>query len=611
MMSKHRITGWLTVALCLAAAALPAWAGGNLAGSQGDGKVIAYFDLGGAMGETPVEVPPLLSSGVPNSLLGVIQDLKQARQDPDVVAVVLNLEGAGMGLGQLEELHAALRTFEAVDKQIFIHADTMTLGTYTLATATSHISMVPHGDLWITGLHGERPYLRGLLDKIGVVPDFEHCGDYKSAGEMFMRRGPSEEAEQNMNWLVDGIFDRIVNLIATSRELEPDQVRHLIDKGLFNAEEALDAGLIDSVQHRQDFLTDLHRRYGDDVELAFGYGADDGPENPMELWTQMMQMFMSGGHQQPTKDEPSVAIVYVEGTIMTGSAEPSPFGSTEGAFSSTIRKALDTAAADDSVKAVVLRVDSPGGSALASEIILDAARRVADEKPLIVSMGNVAASGGYYVSCAADTIFADHGTYTASIGVIGGKLVTTGMWDKVGIDWHTTQRGQRAALMSSSHPWTDDERATIRKYMDETYDVFKSHVTRARGDKLTKPLDEMAGGRVFTGAQALELGLVDKLGGLEDAVKFAAKEARLGEYDIRVIPKPADFFDMLMSGGMGEPDYAHASLLDSPVVQALLPALQRTDPLRARAIRGALQKLDLFNRENVLMVLPDEMFVRP
>ena len=198
------------------------------------------------------------------------------------------------------------------------------------------------------------------------------------------------------------------------------------------------------------------------------------------------------------------------------------------AYSTPIRKALDKAAEDDTVKAVVLRVDSPGGSAVASEIILNATKRVAAKKPLIVSMGNVAGSGGYYVACGTKTIFADASTITGSIGVVGGKLATNGMWDKIGVTWKPTKRGANAGMLSSGDMFTDEQRALLQGWMDEIYDVFKGHVVAIRGDKLKKDIDELAGGRVFTGQQALELGLVDQIGGLSDAIALRRQRSQAG-----------------------------------------------------------------------------------
>ena len=205
---------------------------------------------------------------------------------------------------------------------------------------------------------------------------------------------------------------------------------------------------------------------------------------------------------------------------------------------SKIRKALDEAARDNSIKAVVLRVNSPGGSAVASEIILDATRRVKARKPFVVSMGDVAGSGGYYVACASDVIYADETTITASIGVVGGKIATADMWKKVGVTFKSYKRGENAGMLSTGEPFTDRERQRMQSWMNDVYDVFQSHVRAIRGSRLKKPLDELAGGRVFTGKQALDLGLVNRIGGLGDAIAYVAGEAKLKDFEVRTVPAP-------------------------------------------------------------------------
>jgi protease-4 len=300
--------------------------------------------------------------------------------------------------------------------------------------------------------------------------------------------------------------------------------------------------------------------------------------------------------------------------IVPGSKQPSLFPASM-ATSSDIRKALDKAAADDNVKAVVLRVNSPGGSAIASEIILDATKRVKAKKPFVVSMGDVAGSGGYYVSCGADTIFADETTITASIGVVVGKLVTNDMWGKVGITFKEYSRGKNAGLLSSSARFSDEQRKHLQSWMDEVYGTFKSHVTAARGNKLKKPLDEIAGGRVFTGRQALDLGLVDKMGTLNDAVRHAAKEANLADgYAVRVIPEPKNVMEALLEGLTGESsqdDAKHVTLGGAGSISALaLPYLQQLDPQRVGTVRAALQRLELLQQEGVILAMP-EIDVRP
>ncbi len=579
-------------------------------------KKIAHISLTGPLTESPVTIPPIFASEAPLSLKELLERLDNARKDDAVVALVLDVNGAALGFAQLEEVHAALRRIVAADKEIYVNADTLTTGTYALATAATHISLVPTGDLWLRGLYGETPYLRGALEKLGVVPDFEHCGDFKTGAESITRTGPSDASKEMTDWLLDSLYDSFVKLVAESRGFSTDEVRTLIDRGLYSAEDALAAKLIDSVQHRQDFVGDLKERYGEDVRIVYDYGgedSDDVPGNMFAAFEMLMEMF-----NPSTKEftEPTIAIIYVEGSIQMGAAQTSPFGSSSGAYSTTIRKALDRAAEEDMVKAVVLRVDSPGGSALASEIILDATRRVAAKKPLVVSMGNVAGSGGYYVTCEADVVFADKHTITASIGVLGGKLVTTGFWDKLGINWHANQRGAMAGLLSTAAPFSDEERGRIRHYMETVYGVFKDHVVEARGDKLTKPIEELASGRVFTGIQALEYGLVDEIGGLRDAIKFAARKSRQDDYELRVLPDPPGIFDMLGGGSTGDRRLQMgmgsdvSALATAPMFQAMLPMLAKTDPLRLRAVLRQLKKIEMLHQENVLMVMPEELLIR-
>jgi len=267
---------------------------------------------------------------------------------------------------------------------------------------------------------------------------------------------------------------------------------------------------------------------------------------------------------------------------------------------------------------VVLRVNSPGGSVVASEVILNAVRRVKSKKPIVVSMGNLAASGGYYVSCGAETIFAEPGTITGSIGVLAGKLVTTDMWNSVGIRFHPHSRGEKAGMLSTYAPFTDNERVRLTAWMEDVYKTFKGHVTGIRGDRLKKPVEELAGGRVFTGKQAHQQGLVDRLGGLNDALEFVAKEAGVEDYEVRVLPRPKTLAEMLM-GDLGGQDKdsdrlsLRSSLIRSPLNSPMsksslwetaLPMLQGLDPHRVNAVRLALEQLEIVRREQVSLTMP-------
>ena len=486
--------------------------------------IVAVFRLEGALTEVPADDSFAMFSPPGNSLKDLVARLTQAAHDSAVKAVVLLPDTATLGLGQVEELRAAVSLIRSHGKEVFVHADSLVTGQYVLACGASRIAVVPTGLVTVPGLDGSSMHIRGLLDKIGVKPDFITEGAYKSAAELFMREQPSPEADEMMNWLFDSWYVSLKDLIAQGRKADAEKVQSWLDEGVFTAEQAKAAGLIDAVEHHADFEAMLKERYGKDVVFQNKYGRTNqvdldfsSPFAFFKIWGELLH-----GADNTAASKPAVGIVYVSGTIMDGKGASNPWQGSEGAFGTEIREALEKAAADKSIKAVVLRIDSPGGSATASEIILDATKRLKAKKPLVVSMGDVAGSGGYYVACAAETVFADATTLTGSIGVLSGKLATTEMWGKVGITFKEYKRGQNAGIFSSEAVYSDSERARMRAFMDDVYGVFKNHVTEIRGNRLKKPIDDLAGGRVYTGRQALELGLVDRLGTLSDAVAFAA-----------------------------------------------------------------------------------------
>jgi protease-4 len=604
------------LALCL----LPVQAARGEAKAKSDrGPVVAVFSLDGPIVEAPMGEDFLFGSTGSESLLDLSKRLEKARDDKSVKAVALLVGNTSFGLAQVEEIRRLVDELKAAGKEVYAHADSLSLRSYTLVCGASKVSMVPAGALFITGLYGETPYLRGLLDKIGVTPDYLACGAYKSAGEIFMRTGPSREADAMQNWLMDSMYETNVGLIAAGRRVAPKKVREWIDGGPYTTAKAKQAGLIDAAEFRQDFLAAIKAKFGKTVHLDKRYGKKKGPDvdlsSPLgvfKLWADILQ---GAGKKKEGKD--AVAIVYVEGPILPGKSSPGLFGSERIAYSTPISKALDDAAEDKSVKAVVLRVHSPGGSATASEIILNATKRVKAKKPFVVSMGGVAGSGGYYVACGAETIFADASTITASIGVVGGKFATTAMWDKIGVAWKSYKRGANAGMLSSEGAFSPAERQKLQALMNEIYDMFKGHVTAIRGKRLKKQIDELAGGRVFTGRQALDLGLVDKVGTLNDAIHHVAREAKLKDYDVRVIPKPKNFLESLVEELGGQEDQDKGVSLSLPLgrrygalVDAALPYLGKLDPDRLAAVKTALQRLSLLQEERAVLMMPEMDFSR-
>jgi protease IV len=570
---------------------------------------IAVFTLRGPIVESAANEDFQLFGPTSQSLKDLLSRMKQAGDDANVKAVVLFSEDVMVGFGQMEEIRQAVANLQSKGKEVYAHSDSMRYPEYILLSAATRLSVVPTADIWVTGLHAETLHLRGLLDKLGVKPDFLTCGDYKSAAEIFMRTEPSPQADEMMNWLLDGLFQSSVDHIAKSRKVDADKAKKWVDEGPYTASKAKEAGLIDAVESRQELDKMLKEKYGADIRFERNYGKKQQPQidftNPFAGFQILAEMFGGGAKRKPST-KPVVGIVYVDGPIMLGRGEASPFGGS-GAHSSDVRKALDEAARDDQIKAVVLRVDSPGGSAVASEIILDATKRVKEKKPIIVSMGDVAGSGGYYVSCGADTIFADETTITGSIGVVSGKLVTTDMWNKIGVNWKPYNRGANAGMLASNANFTEPERKRLQDWMNEIYGVFKQHVTDIRGKKLKKPIDEIAGGRVYTGKQALELGLVDKIGSFNDAVAFASEQAKLSDYDVRVVPEQKNFLERLMESASGDeesPAYIRLGGTAS-LVELAKPYLIGLDAHRVRAVIQALEKLQLLEQDNVLCVMPN------
>lgn len=581
--------------------------------------VVAHFHLSGALSESPVPDPFGLMAGELTSLKDLVERMNKASADSGVKAVVLTFDQMAFGTGQLGELRRAVEHLKSSGKKVYAYAEDMDTLDYSLLCAGDRLSVAPQSTLWLTGMYGESLYVKGLLDKIGVQADFLHMGDYKSAAEMLTRTSPSRPAQDNINWLFDGLYSSLVDMIAHSRGKTAEQVRDLIDHGPYTAAQAKEKGLIDVVQTREEFLTQVRSDLGGPMRVDNRYGREERNKinlaSPLGFFSLLSEMFKTPT-AAPQKD--AVAVIYVEGPILPGYSQPTLFGAYSAAFGGDIRKALDTAAQDESVKAVVLRVDSPGGSVEASEVILNAARQVRIHKPLVVSMGDVAASGGYYVACSADAIFADEATITASIGVVGGKLVTTDLWNKLGVNWVGHKRGANADLLTSTRPFDDGQRKVISDYMEQAYEVFKGHVTKGREGKLRKPVDEIAGGRVYTGKQALDLGLVDQIGGLQQAVEYAAAKVSLKDYEVRVIPEPKDFFSQLMEDLSGDGERptdlrlsGTASLLAGyPALAPLLDLLQKTEPQRARALVQALQRIELIRRESVLVMMPFDMVLQ-
>ena len=572
---------------------------------------VAVFELSGTITEKPAAQDDPFQMGAAESCTSLTRRMNKAASDPEVAAVVVLCESPSMGWAQSEEIHRAIAGIREAGKPVYAYDDMYTTAEYAMLSSATKMATSTEGSVLIPGLAGAQPYVRGLLDKLEVEPDFIALGDYKAAGEMFMRREPSEAAAENTKWLYDNLYASLLDAIAKGRGVDRAKAEEWIDEGVFSAKEAVADGVLDLATTR-DELADLIEKNAD-ADLTF----DKGYQKPKQKTVDLSSPFgllnfyaeLLAGPSDRGSTKPSVAIVHVNGAIADGEPETSPLSlNSGGAYSGPIRRALDKAADDSTVKAVVLRVDSPGGSATASEVILQAAERVTKKKPLIVSMGNVAASGGYYVSMAGETIFVDEKTITGSIGVVSGKLATTEMWEKVGVNFEPILRGKNADLLTTLSTFSDEQEEEMKQYMRDVYGTFKGHVVDNRGDKLTKPIDELAGGRVYSGRQAIELGLADETGTIHDAIEAARQAAKLGEeFELRTIPRPKNFIETLMADLQPPKKDKNAPRLS--LMTLAEPVLGVLDPAKAAAVREVLTQAEVLSHCRVGVVAP--IYVRP
>jgi protease-4 len=442
-------------------------------------------------------------------LLDVLEVLEAAAADPRVDGVLLRFRGSPAGWSKVQSLRRALLGVRERGKPVAVYADGLDAEGLLLATAATKIWLPESGSVFLVGLRAESLFFKGLLERFGVRPEVVRIGGYKSAGELLTRQNMSEEAREQLSSLLDGLFDELVEGIAAGRNLEVEAVRALVDRGPFHGRAAVEAGLTDGCLYPDELEAELIRM------TPGGAAATDGEEGAGEVRFITAPAYHAlrvcdRGWQPLFSGLPRVAYVVAGGAIHRGSAG-------RGISAEGYCRLFERLREADAVRGVVLRIDSPGGEGTASDLLWRSASLVAQEKPLIASMGDVAASGGYFLASAAHSIYAEASTMTGSIGVIGGKLNLEGFYDRMGVGKDGVERGARAGLLSDSRGFTPDEKAAVREGMSSFYDLFVDRV--ARGRRLSVEQVERAGrGRVWSGARAKTLGLVDAIGGPLEAL---------------------------------------------------------------------------------------------
>ncbi|HEX5471359.1 MAG TPA: signal peptide peptidase SppA [Lacipirellulaceae bacterium] len=548
--------------------------------SKGEKVRLAMLTLKDSLPETAEQAGPFSETHL--DLREAINRLEKAAKDKSVSGIVLDIQNPEIGHGKVAELRGAISRFRASGKKAYAMLDSAEPADYLVACACDEIIMPETGVLVLPGVHAEAMFYKGLLAKLGIEADFIHIGQYKGAAEPLTREKFSEPVRENMTSLIDDLYDDMVSTIVKDRPLTIAQAKEVIDTGMITATRAKKLGLIDRVEYPDGLRQELAKKYeAEPLVYVKNYGKKDVDTDfsgPMGFF-KLLQAMMGGESSSVDRRGKKIAVVYALGPITTGKSK-SDFMGSESMGSTTIIDALRKANKDKQVAAIVLRVDSPGGSALASDLIWHETQVL--NKPMVASMGDVAASGGYYISMGAKKIIAAPSTITGSIGVVGGKLAMKGLFDKIGITTETIERGKNSGLFSSSGKFTDSQREVITQMMQEMYGQFTTKAARGRHMSVEN-LRKLAGGRVYSGRQAKDNGLVDQLGTLHDAIVEAKKLAGLSaDTDVRieVLPEPTNFFEQLFGDMDSEKEVQLGAGLDQ-IAPGMMNIIHHAASLRA------------------------------
>jgi protease-4 len=498
-------------------------------------EMVLYLPIDGGLDEVHVAQGFAEAfEDAPLTLKEAVDALEKAATDDRVKGLLVRLKSGQLGLSQAYELEQALQTFKASGKFAHVYSSSYGesgggLGAYYLISAFEEVWMQPMGIVTIMGLNAEMPFMRDMLDKIGVTPNFFQRKKHKTAYENLTHSKMTAANKEGIERLVGDLRAEILNTVPERLEMEKGAFDKLVDRGLFTAQEAKDAGLITHMDYADVLVGNIKeavtgdREAGDDLFVTFDAYAED----------------VLKGQYKRRAGKPSVALIYAVGAIVQSADGGGIPGASGVAAAEDIAPAILEAADDDNIKVIVLRVDSPGGSPVASESILRAVERAQDKgKKVVVSMGGTAASGGYWISAYADQIFVHPTTITGSIGVVGGKFAFGDLFEKIGVNWDGVRWGDNAGIWSADTPFSRGEAERINAMLDAVYDGFITRVSKGRGmDK--DAVDKVAGGRVWSGRRAVQVGLADQFGGLNDALDYAAElTGKKSRKDINVIIMP-------------------------------------------------------------------------
>ena len=567
-----------------------------LARSYGEPSVpnnsVLVLNISGSLPDYTPEEPLAKAFGIrqKQSFTSLLTQLRKAKVDNRIGAVLLDIDMLEIGWGKTEELRDAIKEFKTSGKPVYAWMEMGTNKEYYLATAADKVFLPPSGDLYINGFAAEAMFYKGSLDKLGIEADVIQIGPkYKNAPDEYTKKEMGEGQREVINAILDEYFGRYTSEVAEARNRSVDDIKNIIDNAPYNATQAKSLGLIDDGIYRE--------QVEDELKSKLGYKKDD-----------KLRTVRGGDYRDVPSDSlglnngEKVAVIFASGAIMSGRSSSGPLnGETVG--SDTVIGALNDAAEDKTVKAIVLRVDSPGGSALASDLMWHAIEKAKEKKPVVVSMADVAASGGYYISCNANKIIAEPTTITGSIGMFIGKPVVKGFYQWLGISNEYVMRGKNAGIFRETEHWTPEERAKMVEQSNAVYyDDFVPKVAKGR-NLSPDTVNSIGQGRVWTGTQGKANGLIDDFGGLEKAISVAKELAGLpADKDVKrgVFPAPRPLFETLFDTGdssVAADQKAQAAILDA------MPADVR------RSFRYALL-LDHMQRGEAMMLLPYDLDIK-
>ncbi len=503
----------------------------------------AVVTLSGAIVE--VGDPIAAAFGAPfTTLRGLTSTIDRAAEDPEVAGLVLDFKGALLGVAQAEEIRRHLMAFRETGKTIIAFQDNAMLSDLMVMSAADHIVMPPVGNVFVVGIQAQMYYLKDMLGNLGIEAQSLQTGRYKSALEALTHSEMSEDTRVQMTSLIEAIGDSLVADFAAGRGIGKSEAAELLWSGPYTSGQAHEAGLITDLAYREQFMKEYSEEWGITWDDEYETRGQRGRE-PVNLFS----LFSGVGSQRGRRAAPrtQVALVYAIGNIVDGRADSGPFGGAQMIASEDFLDLLDEVISDGPPRALVVRVDSPGGSAVASDRIWNRLNEIRKEHdiPVVVSMGSVAASGGYYISMGADRIFADSTTITGSIGVIFGSIILDRTYSMIGVNKESIGIGKHIGIMDETKEWAGEDLAVLESMRDEIYDAFTRKAAEGRG-MTQEAILEVAEGRVWTGSQALRIGLIDEIGGLEQAVVSARALAGIApDAAVTTYPKEKTIFEVM------------------------------------------------------------------